>query len=218
MLVLNGMKQLCLAIAVALAIGACAATGDSVEPTATPISAEPPVPGATRAATVQESSPVVELSPLAPAPGTTASDLANWTALVRHAFLVPYEEADRGTGPGARTVPFLQERNELMTIDILDSTPAYINALIGEDMSDSDTIANTSKLVQYWQQRVRYKVHFFFNGNSSENTESDIMKRTKVIENWGIWWGQQAWVPDGLMKLRGEIAERRHKYPERFWH
>jgi hypothetical protein len=117
--------------------------------------------------------PIVAIEPLGPVPGTSEEQLAEWTGLVKSLYI---------DDPGAKARKKLIA--QLKEIDIVDCTPAYLNALIGLNMSNPIDIRNAGNLVGDWSERQGKQILFAFDLEASKTGRVDVNKRIIVIEDW----------------------------------
>jgi hypothetical protein len=138
--------------------------------------------------------PVLAFEPVPVWPGVTQEQHDAWADLI-HAFYM------EGKPPRERKVL----RQQLDEIDPIDSIPAFINSLIGLDMSDEIQVRNAFELVDYWQERVAKVPHFSFLDFTRMEPE-DIDKRVKVILEWKKWAEAKIDAPETIEKYRLDVA------------
>lgn len=180
----------------AVAPTAEAAAPEAVAAEAAPAAApapEPPPSGKPDVETPRD--PVIAIEPLPPVPGTTDEQLAEWSALVRELYL---------EDPSPKAMKKLKA--QLAELDIVDLTPAFVNAMNGLDMSDAIDIRNGGKLVDDWSHRQGRVLKFFFDLDASRVGQVDINKRVIVIEGWRTAFEKYVNDPARLEKYRSDVA------------
>lgn len=154
---------------------------------------EPPPSGKPDVETPRD--PVIAIAPLPPVPGTTEEQLAEWSALVRELYI---------EDPSPKVMKKLKA--QLAELDIVDLTPAFVNAMIGLDMSNAIDIRNGGKLVDDWSHRQGRVLKFFFDLDASRVSQVDINKRVIVIEGWRTAFEKYTADPARLEKYRNDVA------------
>jgi len=147
--------------------------------------------------------PVLDFEPVPPLEGTTQEQLDEWTALVRSYFL---------EDPSPRTAKRL--RTQLEQLDIVDATPAFLNAIRGVDISKPLQIRNVWRLVEHWQEEQGGVLKFYFEGETSRDSKVDRNKRIIAIVGrgdepggWLGWWLGKKDDPQKIEKYRLDVAE-----------
>ena len=164
----------------------------------TPASAEPPAAPPPTAPTIEDPAPrdpTVAIEALGPLPGTTAGQLVKWTALVKSVY-----HDDPPPRTRRRLIGQLEE------IDIVNCTPAYINAVNGLDMSNPIDIRNAASLIGDWSKRQGYQLHFAFNQEASKVGTNDINNRVIAIEGWRTAFAARMVDEAALARYRANVA------------
>jgi hypothetical protein len=151
-----------------------------------------PGAGAATAIAARPTAPV-RFALLPPAPGTTTIQLADWTSLVREAFLDPVIAVRRSA------------RDRLAGLDPLDTTPAFLNALIGLDMAEVTDVMRASSLVRSWRERTGKTVDFDFPGHTRTD-EEDAARRLDTIDRWIEAWVARSGSPEVLAAWRADVG------------
>lgn len=152
-----------------------------------PALAKAPAP-APPAAAVDPDAPIeplptlIEFEPLEPALGSTAEELAEWTALITETYV------EFGGATGKRRGKLLGQVREL---DPVLSVPAYLNALNGVDIGEPTYVIAMYKMVDDWQKSVGYKPTFSFPADTTRMDASTQNLRVKVLNGWRGWWVDQ---------------------------
>lgn len=141
--------------------------------------------------------PILAFDRIAPVPGTTDDDLATWEQELYDTFLDPPHPKVQKTKIAA-----------LNEIDIVDLTPAIMNSLIGLDTSDPIQLRDSTKLIQWWQERTRGTPTFTWVGDATRTGQEDVDLRVKTINDLLRYWASKKNDPELLDALRKKIADR----------
>ncbi|MBM3985980.1 MAG: hypothetical protein FJ296_09890 [Planctomycetes bacterium] len=130
-------------------------------------------------------------------PGTTEEQLAEWTGLVKSLYI-----DDPGAKARKKLIAQLEE------IDIVDSTPAYINAMIGLNMSNPIDIRNAGNLIGDWSKRQGVVIRFAFDQEASKTDTLDVNRRIIVVEGWRTSFAGKMASEQLLTKYREDVAAK----------
>jgi hypothetical protein len=169
------------------------AGGAAPAPAAAP-AAQAPEPVSSEPVSSGPLDPVLAFEPVGLWPDVDQAQHDEWANLV-HAYFM------EGKNPRERKAL----REQLDAVDAIDSSPAYINCLIGLDMSDDIQVRNAFELVAYWQERVA-KVPKFSFLDFTRMQPDDIDKRVKVVLAWKEWAETKIANPDTIEKYRLDVA------------
>ncbi len=145
-------------------------------------------------ATKERRDPILAFEKLPPMPGTE-EQFEEWSGWV-HTYFIEAPPPREGKAI----------KLEIDKLDPIDAAPAFINALIGLDMSDEIQVRDAFVLIDYWQDREGRKMHFNFL-DASRMSEDDIDKRDEVAEGWAELWRKKMADPEKIATFRLEVEE-----------
>jgi len=122
---------------------------------------------------------LIMFEPFGPIEGASQQDLEDWTVMLKELYI----EDGGATGRTRKRL-----RAQAAEVDIIQLTPAFLNAIIGVDLKETESILGVFTMVKDWQERVGYVPTFFFDGDVNATEVIDQNKRVKVVELWHGWW------------------------------
>jgi hypothetical protein len=139
---------------------------------------------------------VVTFGRFGPAPGTSAEQLADWTALVRQRFL---------EHPDSERRAVLDEL--LAAVPLINATPAFINSLHGLDMGDPDDVQRAHSITSFWYEaQYKYK-HVVLDGDPSHMLSGHVKSRLLVCDGWVRLWQRTVDSPGGVSRLNDRVEQ-----------
>jgi hypothetical protein len=181
-------------------LSALAALTQAPEPDADMEQAPPPTAEKVDPNKPEEPLPtLIEFEAFGPIEGTTAEQLTEWTELLSELYI------DYGGATGRTRKRLRAQAGE---IDIIQATPAFLNAIIGTDLADRDGILGVYTMVKDWQIRVASTPTFFFDGDITRTTVEDQNKRVKVVKLWINWWKDYDSGKTNLTDYREKMEKR----------
>jgi hypothetical protein len=145
--------------------------------------------------------PRLEFVPCAPTPGTTMAQQEEWAALVRSTWR-------DGFGRVQRAAHGSQANFDGRDMDIVDATPAWLNALRGLDLSDAGDLAFASYVLIDWRTRQGQQLKFHWNPDPEAASADDLRRRVLVIDGLLLAWRGKVEDPLALAEYRQQVAER----------
>lgn len=158
-------------------------------------------PAATDPSKVSAEEPLptlIEFEPFGPVEGTTQDQLDGWTAMLRELYI----EDGGATGRTRKRL-----RAQAAEIDIIEITPAFLNAIRGVDLIETHAILGVFTMVKDWQERVGFVPRFFFDGDVNATEIIDQNKRVKVVQLWVDWWSGYASGKNDLVAYRKKMEK-----------
>ncbi|MFT7462522.1 MAG: hypothetical protein ACI9EF_000862 [Pseudohongiellaceae bacterium] len=142
---------------------------------------------------------LIQFDAFGPVEGVSQEDLDQWTAKLHELYI-------DGGGATGRTRKRL--RAEVAEIDIIQITPAFLNAIIGVDLLETNSILGVFTMVKDWQTRVGSTPTFFFDGDVNATGIIDQNKRVTVVNLWVGWWDGYASGKNNLDDYRAKMEGR----------
>lgn len=138
---------------------------------------------------------LIMFDPFGPIEGATEQDLEDWTVMLKELYI---------TDGGATGRTRKRLRAQSAELDIIELTPAFLNAIIGVDLKETESILGVFTMVKDWQERVGFVPTFFFDGDVNATEIIDQNKRVKVVDLWHGWW-------TGYASGKGDLVAYRKK-------
>jgi len=144
---------------------------------------------------VEDRDPILAFELLPAMPGTE-EQFEEWSGWIHTYFI---------EAPPPREAKVIKV--EIDKLDPIDAAPAFINALVGLDMSDEIHVRDAFKLVEYWQDREGRLLHFNFL-DATRMEQKDINSRDTVVEDWAEMWRKKMADPEKIAKFRIDVEEK----------
>jgi hypothetical protein len=147
-----------------------------------------------------------DLPPVAP---MDAAELRSWTLTLRRVYFEPT----------ASPAYVGSARQRLEGADPVDLIPAYLNALLGCDLTRPDDVRATHALVVDFLERVAYFPAFSFptvrDDPELERDPRTFQLRWVVLKAWRSWWVNRSATAESLADYRSKLAAKRRAFAER---
>jgi len=164
-------------------------------PAATDVAQAPPAAEQGKVDPDEPLDTLIMFDPFGPIEGATEQDLEDWTVMLKELYI----EDGGATGRTRKRL-----RAQAAELDIIELTPAFLNAIIGVDLKETESILGVFTMVKDWQERVGFVPTFFFDGDVNATEIIDQNKRVKVVDLWHGWWS-------GYASGKGDLVAYREK-------